>query len=209
MNHRFMQSAMWVAFRGSFRDALKTVLAVEDASAVMARSRKRYAQILASLPDYAKGDGFYINILSAATFAAVMLELPELPEVGAATDFYEKAMVSNPLMRMAARTESYYTAKGREKLKKRADMSEAWYAENPYTWVFTITDGPTLNQYTADFTQCGICRLMNDLGLSKLTPALCHYDYPMNALNHTKFSREYTLAGGGPLCDCHYDHSER
>ena len=206
MNHPFIQRAMWTVFRSSFQDALKNVLSVEDAPAVMRRSKKRYTQILASIPDFAKGDGFYINILSAATFAAIMLELPELPDTETATRFYEQAMVSNPMMRIAAKTEDCYTSKGREKLKKRADRSEAWYAENPYTWVFTVKDGATLNQYTAEFTQCGICRMMNDLGLSELTPALCRYDYAMNALNHTEFTREYTLAGGDPMCDCHYNH---
>lgn len=209
MNHKCMQYAMWAVFKGSFQNALKTVLSVDDPSGVMRRSRKRYAEILKRVPNFAKGDGFYINILSCATFAAIMLELPELPEIEAAMRFYEQAMVSNALMRKAAKLENYYTAKGREKLKKRAEKSKFWYAANPYTWVFTVEDGPTLNQYTACFTQCGICRLMNELGLPELTSALCHYDYPMNALNNTVFTREYTLAGGGPMCDCHYDHRAR
>ena len=206
MNHLFMQKTMWIVFRGSFQEALKTELSIQNPADVMRQSKKRYGQILAAIPSFAKGDGFYINILSAATFAAIMLELPELPNVEAATRFYEQAMVSNPMMRLAAKTENYYTARGRAKLKQRAARSEAWHAENPYTWVFTVKDGPTLNRYTAEFTQCGICRMMNDLSLSALTPALCHYDYPMNALNHTEFTREYTLAGGGSLCDCHYNH---
>ena len=200
---------MWLVFRGSFRRALTDVLGVKNASAVLKRSRRRYTEILKTIPAYAKGDNFYINILSCATFAAVVLELPELPDVETATRFYEQAMVSNALMRIAARHEDYYTEKGRRKLKHRAEKSEAWFAQNPYTWIFTVKDGPTLNQYTAEFTECGICRLMSELGLTALTPALCHYDYPMNALNHTVFSREYTLAGGGPMCDCHYDHKSK
>ena len=38
-----------------------------------------------------------------------------------------------------------------------------------------------------------------------LTPALCHLDYTMSeAGGVTDFVRQYTLASGGPYCDCGY-----
>lgn len=63
-------------------------------------------------------------------------------------------------------------------------------------------------KYTAIFYTCGICTLMNSLGLSEYIPAMCAFDYDMSAMNNTKFTREFTLAAGGPYCDCHYDHSK-
>ena len=55
------------------------------------------------------------------------------------------------------------------------------------------------------FTKCGICVLMKELGLYDLTPALCHLDYTMSeAGGVTDFVRQYTLASGGPYCDCGY-----
>ena len=55
------------------------------------------------------------------------------------------------------------------------------------------------------FTKCGICVLMKKLGLYDLTPALCHLDYTMSeAGGVTDFVRQYTLASGGPYCDCGY-----
>ena len=47
-----MQRAMWMAFKGSFQKALKMVLSVNDPFAVMRRSRKRYAENLAGIPDF-------------------------------------------------------------------------------------------------------------------------------------------------------------
>ena len=42
-------------------------------------------------------------------------------------------------------------------------------------------------------------------GLYDLTPALCHLDYTMSeAGGVTNFVRQYTLASGGPYCDCGY-----
>lgn len=59
--------------------------------------------------------------------------------------------------------------------------------------------------YEARFSKCGICALMQELGLSDLTPAMCHLDYAMSeAGGATNFVRMYTLASGGPYCDCGY-----
>ena len=42
-------------------------------------------------------------------------------------------------------------------------------------------------------------------GLYDLTPALCRLDYTMSeAGGVTNFERQYTLASGGPYCDCGY-----
>ena len=52
--------------------------------------------------------------------------------------------------------------------------------------------------------------LMKKLGLFDLTPALCHLDYAMaEAGGATDFIREYTLASGGPYCDCVYHKKEK
>ncbi len=64
---------------------------------------------------------------------------------------------------------------------------------------------PDGSGYEARFTKCGICTLMKELGLFELTPAMCHLDYTMSeAGGVSDFVREYTLASGGPYCDCGY-----
>ena len=51
----------------------------------------------------------------------------------------------------------------------------------------------------------GMCVLMKELGLYDLAPALCRLDYTMSeAGGVTNFVRQYTLASGGPYCDCVY-----
>ena len=46
---------------------------------------------------------------------------------------------------------------------------------------------------------------MNELGLTEQIPAMCRLDYTMSeAGGVTDFVREYTLASGGPYCDCGY-----
>ena len=46
---------------------------------------------------------------------------------------------------------------------------------------------------------------MKELGLYDLPPALCRLDYTMSEAGAaTNFVRQYTLASGGPYCDCGY-----
>ena len=67
---------------------------------------------------------------------------------------------------------------------------------------FEYPDG---SGYEARFTACGICALMQKLGLYDLVPAMCRLDYTMSeAGGASDFVREYTLASGGPYCDCGY-----
>ena len=57
----------------------------------------------------------------------------------------------------------------------------------------------------AGLTKCGICTLMKELGLQEYIAAMCRLDYPMTEAGRSSdFIREYTLASGGPYCDCGY-----
>ena len=76
---------------------------------------------------------------------------------------------------------------------------------NPYSWNMDFIAYPDGSGYEGRLTRCGICTLMQKLGLYDLTPALCHLDYTMSeAGGTTEFVREYTLDSGDPYCDCGY-----
>ena len=81
---------------------------------------------------------------------------------------------------------------------------------NPYSWNMDFYEYADGSGYEARFTTCGICTLMRELGLEKLIPAMCRLDYTMSeAGGVTDFVREYTLASGGPYCDCGYREKQR
>ena len=76
---------------------------------------------------------------------------------------------------------------------------------NPYSWNMDLYPYEDGSGYEARFTCCGICTLTKELGLYDLTPAMCHLDYTMSdAGGASTFVRQYTLASGGPYCDCGY-----
>lgn len=96
-------------------------------------------------------------------------------------------------------------------MPKRPNVKRLKAAErNPYSWnmeFYPYADG---SGYEARFTACGICTLMRELGLYDLVPAMCRLDYTMSeAGGASDFVREYTLASGGPYCDCGYKKKRR
>ena len=88
-------------------------------------------------------------------------------------------------------------------MKMTAELKAA--DRNPYSWNAEFYDYCDGSGYEMRFTKCGICALMSELGLFDLVPAMCALDYTMSeAGGASDFVREYTLAGGGPYCDCGY-----
>jgi len=205
MKYGFMQRAMWFAFRGTFKKSLY-VFGEAGGNKFMSAAKKTYKAIIAEIDEFKKDDRFLVNILSCAMLSSVLLNLKSRPSLEEVRLYYKKSMDDNFFMRYAATHSTAYTEKGRNKLKASAKKSKGNL--NPYSWKYSVTDGQTINEYTATFYTCGICYLMERLGLKEYIPAMCSYDYDMAAMNNTSFYREYTLAGGGPYCDCHYNHKK-
>lgn len=145
-----------------------------------------------------------MNIVNCAMLGAFILSMPERPDVARLTDYYAKAMMTKP-MRWFCREngKSKFTEADIAGMKETAALKAA--DRNPYSWNMDFYEYPDGSGYEGRFTRCGICTLMKKLGLYDLTPALCHLDYTMSeAGGVTDFVRAYTLASGGPYCDCGY-----
>ncbi len=201
-----MPADMWLLFAGSFRKQLIETLGYDAIRAreIASKAKRRYKRIIRELPEFEKGDRFKTNIVSCAMFAAFLLELPAKPTVNQAADYYREAMSTvamKAFCRMAAKRK--FTPKDIEGMKAAAAMNAA--DRNPYSWNMTLHPYPDGSGYEARFTKCGICALMKELGLFEYVPAMCRLDYTMSELGGASdFVREYTLASGGPYCDCGY-----
>lgn len=206
MKYIGMPMGMWALFRKSFQTHLTSEfgLTPETAKTVTARAKGKYQEILADLPEFESGDRFKLNLVGCAMLAAFILSMPERPDVQTLTDYYAKAMMT-PTMKWFCRMsgKSKFTDKDVASLQKTAQLRAG--DRNPYSWNMDFYPYPDDSGYEVRFTQCGICTLMKKLGLYDLTPALCHLDYTMSeAGGATHFVRQYTLASGGPYCDCGY-----
>lgn len=206
MRYPGMPAAMWALFAPSFRRNLAEVFALSPAAskAVMQDGKRQYKDIIRQLPAFEKGDRFKMNIVSAAMVAAVVLCMPERPDVDRLSIYFRQSMMT-PLVKCFCRISGRqkYTPKDIAGMQKTAAFRAA--DRNPYSWNMDFLPYPDGSGYEGRFTACGICVLMGQLGLADLTPALCALDYAMSeAGGATDFVRQYTLATGGPYCDCGY-----
>ena len=206
MKYVGMPMGMWTLFAGSFRKQLTEVFGYDAAAAkeITRKAKPRYRQIIKGLPAFEKGDRFQMNLVNCAMVGAFILSMPERPDVARLTDYYAKAMMTGPMRWFCRRSgKKKFTPKDLAGMRATAGLKAA--DRNPYSWNMEFYEYPDGSGYEGRFTKCGICVLMKELGLYDLTPALCHLDYTMSeAGGVTDFVREYTLASGGPYCDCGY-----
>lgn len=206
MKYIGMPMGMWTLFSKSFEQNLVTVFGLDRYSAgtVKAKAKPKYKEIIAGLPEFEKADRFKMNIVNCALLSAFVLGMPERPDVKRLTVYYAGSMMI-PAMKWFLRRS------GKAKFSDR-DISTMKAAErlkaadrNPYSWNMVFYPYPDGSGYEARFTACGICTLMRELELYDLVPAMCRLDYTMAEAGGTSdFVREYTLASGGPYCDCGY-----
>lgn len=206
MKYLGMPMGMWALFAGSFRRQLTVVFGLDAAAAadVARKAKPRYKKIIRELPEFEKADRFCMNIVNCAMVGAFILSMPKRPEVAPLTEYYAQAMMTKPMRWFCRKSgKSKFTEKDIAGMKVTAALKAA--DRNPYSWNMEYAEYPDGSGYECRFTRCGICQLMEKLGLYDLTPALCHLDYTMSeAGGASDFVREYTLASGGPYCDCGY-----
>ncbi len=203
MKNGMISKLMWSAYNRSFTRNMP-LIGVDKAQSgsVIKKAKIKYSEILAVILPFEENDILLINILSAATLASIYLCVPEKPSVAQLTEYYETSMNECFITRLVLKHTDNFSAKYQNRLQRDALKSQK--ATNPYTWRYTYTAGKTLDSFDAIFDKCGICELMKTLGIPEITPAMCAYDYGMAKLTKTLFTRNYTLAGGDPVCDCHY-----
>ncbi len=206
MKYAGMPMGMWALFAGSFRKQLTAVFGYDAAAAaaITKQAKSRYKEIIGRLPEFEKADRFQMNIVNCAMLGAFVLSMPRRPDVERLTDYYAKAMMTPPMKWFCRKSgRNKYTEKDIAGMKATAALRAA--DRNPYSWNMEYYPYPDGSGYEARFSRCGICTLMKELGLYDLTPAMCHLDYTMGeASGVTNFVRQYTLASGGPYCDCGY-----
>ena len=201
-----MPAGMWALFVGSFQKKLTSVMGYDRAAAaqITKAAHGKYRELIAKLPDFEKGDRFQMNIVSCAMLAAFVLNMPRRPNADELTDYYAAAMMTGPMKWFCKKSgKAKFGPKDIAGMKQTAAFRAA--DRNPYSWNMEFLPYADGSGYEARFSKCGICTLMGELGLSDLVPAMCRLDYTMSEAGGADvFVREYTLASGGPYCDCGY-----
>ena len=202
---------MWLLFKGSFRRHLVSGLRFsrDEARRTAASAGPRYRKIIAGLPEFEKADRFTMNIVNCAMLSAFVLSMREKPSVEELADYYAASMMTAPMRWFCRMTgKKKFSAQDIRGMQATAALRAA--DRNPYSWNMEFLPYEDGSGYEARFSQCGICTLMKELGLFQYVPAMCRLDYTMaEAGGACDFLRKYTLASGGPYCDCGYQKKGR
>lgn len=206
MRYSGLPAGMWLLLKGSFEKNLISDLGLtkEEAKKLRLKAKPKYRQIIEDLPEFEKGDRFKTNIVNCAMLISFLSYLPHKPDVNEVTRYYEDAMTTPILKKMCRKS-------GKNKFSEKDIASNISTANlkaadrNRYSWNMDYIPYEDGSGYEARFYNCGICVLMREHGLFEYVPAMCHLDYVMSELGGaSNFVREYTLASGGPYCDCGY-----
>lgn len=179
-------------------------LTKEEARMIRIKAKPKYRQIIEELPEFEKEDRFKTNIVNCAMLISFLSYLPQKPDVNEVTRYYEDSMTISFLKKMCRKSgKNKFSEKDIASMKATAMLKAA--DRNPYSWNMDYLPYEDGSGYEARFYKCGICVLMREHGLFEYVPAMCHLDYTMSELGGASdFVREYTLASGGPYCDCGY-----
>lgn len=179
-------------------------LTKEEARMVRIKAKPKYRQIIEELPEFEKEDRFKTNIVNCAMLISFLSYLPQKPDVNEVTRYYEDSMTISFLKKMCRKSgKNKFSEKDIASMKATAMLKAA--DRNPYSWNMDYLPYEDGSGYEARFYKCGICVLMREHGLFEYVPAMCHLDYTMSELGGASdFVRKYTLASGGPYCDCGY-----
>lgn len=206
MKYVGMPMGMWFLFHNSFKKDLVKILGYDAkySEEITRRAKKKYREIISSLPEFEKEDRFTMNIVNCALLAAFYLQMEPKPDVDRMRIFYKDAMMTPAMQWFCKKSgKKKFSEADIEGMKRTAAFRAA--DRNPYSWNMEYIDYGDGSGYEARFTTCGICTLMKELGIYELVPAMCALDYTMaQAGGVSEFVREYTLASGGPYCDCGY-----
>lgn len=94
MKYVGMPMAMWIIFSKSFKRNLTDVLKYDEQESrrITAEAKKKYRAVIEKLPEFEKADRFKMNIVNCAMLSAFFLNMPKLPDVDSATEYYKKSM---------------------------------------------------------------------------------------------------------------------
>ena len=206
MKYAGMPFGMWLLFNRSFRKNLTDILGYDRKTAknITNKAKPEYKEIIGKLPEFEKADRFKMNIVNCAMLSAFCLATPQRPNVEKLTEYYRRSMMTGAMKWFCRQSgKKKFSEKDIQSMQSTAKLKAA--DRNPYSWNAELYDYGDGSGYEMRFTKCGICTLMSELGLFDLVPAMGALDYTMSeAGGASDFVRQYTLAGGGPYCDCGY-----
>lgn len=187
------------------RDEIVVLCGEQEASAIMAESRKAYEALLPQVPfiggdDNSLTETLYMSAAALAFYRVMSSHGQTLEESGRILyRAVEKLFTFNdPLASAQSRNPTGKAAQ--DEFRRMAKWSEQSLYPDDWKLTFVEGDGQDFD-FGVDYTECGIVKFYKAQQASELAPYLCLGDFPLSEALDTGLIRTTTLAHGGPRCD--------
>lgn len=168
------------------------------------KAPKLYKQMLNEVEDIGSENPMAGNIYMAFVFMAIWKAADGAIDV----DSY-RTVVRNFLTKSFARKfigkSNMNNPEDVQKAKEKFRRMQAWADEHPQykdkTWDFNFDESKHKDGSFYYFTRCPLNDYARKYGFMDVLPVCCELDHIITEASKGRLIREYTLAGGGPMCD--------
>ena len=164
--------------------------------------KQEYRGLLARADDIGPGNPMEENAYFAYVFVGAWLgSKKEIPAAGMADVMTDVLHMMKPFFGVV----NLNTKRGSTMWYRKMKKYEAWAKDKmdkyPTTWKVGFDEGLHQDGSYYCFTQCPICSFCQKEGIPEIMGPLCATDGIMFAMQHGVLHREFTIAGGDPMCD--------
>jgi len=189
-------------FSRSFRRQLTASLGEHNARDVMRKTQPLYRDIVQRSPSIGgRENPTIMNVLIAAFVAAIY------KTAGGKLSSERMGEAFSDALEQAAAFKLFARFMGKRNFTRRwQDKRYAWAVASqgkvyPADFVSAFVYGKTINEYGVNYSECGICKLLQRESCADLAPQLCKFDYVTAKYMGCTLTRTKTIANGDEICD--------
>lgn len=203
-------------FESVFRMAIPVLVSrfgEEAAAEIGGETRREYEALIPKIPYVGGKEPFTRYIISTAQYAALYKVLQSrglsLEEMGQLIyDTTDRVLSAYPGFIMRFITGSIFSKRFVRRVRERAEESQR--REYPGDYVFSFVEGDGVEfDYGVDYTECGVCKLLEAEGALELAPYICKTDILSSDKLGWGLKRTMTIAEGYPICDFRFKKGGR
>jgi L-2-amino-thiazoline-4-carboxylic acid hydrolase len=175
---------------------------------VFADTRRELENLIPNIPPIGEKNIWQFNLDASAMSLALYRSLKKqgfsIPETALMFHrIYDAYLLSFPKPLRLAYSWYYFSPWSQARLRQSAAYSQL--KKHSQDWVFTYVKGDGLAfDVGVDISECAILKFYRAQGAEELVPHLCKLDNAMGKYLGLGFTRQGTLAEGGPVCDCRW-----
>lgn len=200
MKYDIYCAGMWWLLQNSFVSVLTNHIGKENAKNAMIAAKTEYRDILERTEGIGgvKSNPLTINFINGAMMIAVHMSVLGWLSEEQIGDIYIEAMRQCFVVKMKYK-ENIFTEKWQNKQSAAYERSKKNGYKND--WVGELVKGKKIDEFSFNYSACGICKLCQQEGCAGLAKQMCRFDYVSAEMRGAELKRTKTIADGDGMCD--------